>query len=38
LFCPNTVRYIIDFSRSIASPQSELGPAAGPVLAMKHSQ
>jgi CheY-like chemotaxis protein len=23
LFCPNTVRYIIDFSRSIASPEAE---------------
>jgi CheY-like chemotaxis protein len=27
LFCPNTVRYIIDFSRSIASPESELSLA-----------
>jgi CheY-like chemotaxis protein len=26
LFCPNTVRYIIDFSRSIASPEAEATP------------
>jgi CheY-like chemotaxis protein len=35
LFCPNTVRYIIDFSRSIASPESEL-ESAQPVFAMQH--
>ena len=28
LFCPNTVRYIIDFSLAIASPRPELEPAA----------
>jgi CheY-like chemotaxis protein len=38
LFCPNTVRYIIDFSRSIASPESELGPPMGAVLAMNRSR
>jgi len=26
MFCPNTVRYIIDFSRSVASPQSLFEP------------
>jgi len=31
LFCPNTVRYIIDFSLSVASPQSEEDGAA-PVI------
>jgi hypothetical protein len=37
LFCPNTVRYIIDFSRSIASPESEL-ESTQPVFAMRHPQ
>jgi hypothetical protein len=27
LFCPNTVRYVIDFSLSVASPRSEVDVA-----------
>lgn len=33
LFCPNTVRYIVDFSRAIASPRVELKQV--PIVAMK---
>jgi len=35
LFCPNTVRYIIDFSLSIASPQRKVGTAQAPYAPIK---
>jgi CheY-like chemotaxis protein len=37
LFCPNTVRYIIDFSLAIASPRPDVGPAQEVRGAMKTS-
>jgi CheY-like chemotaxis protein len=37
LFCPNTVRYIIDFSLAIASPRPEVRPAPEARSAMKTS-
>jgi CheY-like chemotaxis protein len=37
LFCPNTVRYIIDFSLAIASPRPEVRPAPDARSAMKTS-
>jgi CheY-like chemotaxis protein len=37
LFCPNTVRYVIDFSLSVASPRPDVEAAAVPRLARSTS-